>query len=221
VLFVLGALRNPRDFTLVGGVSQASAPSRKYEETSATGEKSRSSTSESNKILSYNPAVMRYAYWGFRCRTEDCNFPLLVTRIGPYDEHRQITPITGSGSSKCTAQVAINVTSTIGTRRKCSSYQSRNESPLKLKRAERSFNPGEQSMRAGELIAEGKKNITRAVPVSRWEGKRASYTQMPFRPLLYRWFPCFVNRTRTLIPSRLSHPVNFVLKLGYLLLRLL
>jgi len=42
-------------------------------------------------------ATMRFAYWGFRCKTEDCNFPLLVTRIGPYDETRQITPITGLG----------------------------------------------------------------------------------------------------------------------------
>jgi len=45
---------------------------------------------------------MRYAYWGFRCRTENCNTPLMVKKIGPYDEKSQIPPlppITGAEAS--------------------------------------------------------------------------------------------------------------------------
>jgi hypothetical protein len=41
---------------------------------------------------------MRYAYWHFRCKTDGCNFPILVTYIGPYDEGHKIPPITGLGS---------------------------------------------------------------------------------------------------------------------------
>jgi len=41
---------------------------------------------------------MRYAYWGFRCKTEGCGFSLLVTKIGPYDEKLQVAPITGQGT---------------------------------------------------------------------------------------------------------------------------
>lgn len=34
---------------------------------------------------------MRYAYWGFYCK--DCGIPLLVTKIGPYDEKSQMPPV--------------------------------------------------------------------------------------------------------------------------------
>jgi hypothetical protein len=39
-------------------------------------------------------ATMRDDYWGFICKTEGCNFSLLVKKIGPHYEGRQITPST-------------------------------------------------------------------------------------------------------------------------------
>ncbi len=48
---------------------------------------------------------MHYAYWGFRCKTKDCNTPLLVTKIGPYDKTSQIPPLPALTDSETTHAV--------------------------------------------------------------------------------------------------------------------
>jgi hypothetical protein len=52
---------------------------------------------------------MRYAYWGFRCRTKDCNTPLMATKIGPYDKNSQIPPLPALTASEASLEVYCGV----------------------------------------------------------------------------------------------------------------